>query len=42
MTTITPSQDDRVVCPVCWRPLTRERWDEVGCCLSPEERSEVR
>lgn len=40
MSTTTP-QRTTVVCPVCWREITREQW-ERGCCLTPQEREVIR
>ena len=40
MTTTTPPEHATVVCPACWKPVARKKWDDEGCCLSPQERKE--
>lgn len=37
-TTQTPPEYKTVICPVCWKPISRKRWDDEGCCLTPTER----
>ena len=41
MPTAAP-QHETVICPVCWNPIPRERWDAFGCCLTPQEREVIR
>jgi len=41
MSTITPPQHEIVICPVCWEAISLDRWDVLGCCLTPSERAAI-